>query len=122
LNVHLSFVKLANPTGEYGEEAITRFKKLCDSRRLVANIDHREGPLLHLRLIDPSDPASAVNPAACINVELAREGLATLDRKGCKYLKAYPSLVEKVTTAIKDAKRDRAGMFEFGDIEEDEED
>lgn len=117
-----SFVKLANPSGEYGEEAINRFKRLCDSRRLVANIDHKEGSLLHLRLIDPADPAASVDPAACINVELARDGLATLDRKGCKYLKAYSGLVAKINAATKDAKKERAGMFEFGDIEEDEED
>jgi len=121
LEARLSFVKLANPSGEYGEEAINRFKSLCDSRRLVANIDHKEGSLLHLRLIDPSDPAAATDPAACINVELARDGLATLDRNGCKYAKAYPGIVEKVNTAIKAAKRDRAGMFEFGDVEDDEE-
>ena len=86
----------------------------------MANVDHKGGSVLHLRLIDPSDPAAAVDAAACINVELARDGLATLDRKGCKYLKAYPSLVDKVRSAINEAKRDRAGMFEFGDIEDDE--
>jgi staphylococcal nuclease domain-containing protein 1 len=115
-----SFIKLADPSGEYGEEAVARFRKLCDSRKLVANVDHREGSLLHLRLIDPEDPTAATDPAACVNVELARDGLATLDRKGCKYLKAYPALVDKIKLAINDAKRDRAGMFEFGDIEEDE--
>jgi staphylococcal nuclease domain-containing protein 1 len=115
-----SFVKLADPSGEYDEEAIARFRKLCDSRKLVANVDYKEGSLLHLRLIDPSDPAAAVDPAACINVELARDGLATLDRKGCKYLKAYSGLVDKVKAATNEAKRDRAGMFEFGDVEEDE--
>lgn len=115
-------MKLANSTGEYGEEAVNRFKRLCDSRRLVANIDSKEGSLVHLRLIDPSDPAVATDPAACINVELVRDGLATLDGKECKYLKAYPDIVSKIRAATGEAKRDRVGMFEFGDVEEDEED
>jgi staphylococcal nuclease domain-containing protein 1 len=93
---------------------------LCEGRKLIGNIDHREGALLHLRLIDPSNPDTANDPLACINVDLAREGLAALDRKGCKYLGSYPSLVKRIRDATNEAKKERLGMFEFGDVEEDD--
>jgi len=115
-----SFVKLADPDSDYGKEALDRFRGLCEGRKLIANIDHKEGSLLHLRLIDPSDPSVQTDPYACINADLVREGLASIDRKGCKYLKAYPQVNQKLRDSIQLAKRDRLDMFEFGDVEEDE--
>ncbi|KAI9068054.1 transcription factor [Trametes sanguinea] len=119
-DARLSFVKLVSPESEYHDEAVDRFRQLCEGRKLIANIDHKEGQLLHLRLIDPSNPSVASDPCECINVELVREGLATVDKKGCRYLSAYPSMTKKLQEAILTAKRDRAGMFEFGDVEEDD--
>ncbi|KAI0356228.1 transcription factor [Trametes cingulata] len=119
-DARLSFVKLVGAESEYHDEAVDRFRALCEGRKLVANIDHKEGQLLHLRLIDPADPAVAQDPYACINADLVREGLATIDKKGCKYLSSYPAMVKKLQEALTTAKRDRAGMFEFGDVEEDD--
>ncbi|KAF8967855.1 hypothetical protein BDZ97DRAFT_1801575 [Flammula alnicola] len=119
-DARLSFVKLVGPESDYHTEAIDRFRSICEGRKLVANIDHREGPLLHLRLIDPSNPSVAQDPTACINADLVSEGLASIDRKGCKYLSSYPQVLKKLQASIAEAKRDRAGMFEFGDVEEDE--
>ena len=115
-----SFVKLANPDSDYYSEAVDRFRALCEGRKLVANIDRKEGALLHLRLIDPSNPVVTQDPLACINVDLVREGLAITDRKGCKYLSAYPQIAKKLQASVTEAKRDRVGMFEFGDVEEDD--
>jgi staphylococcal nuclease domain-containing protein 1 len=115
-----SFVKLANPDSEYYPEAIDRFRSLCEGRKLIANIDQKEGNTLHLRLIDPADPASAQNPLACVNADLLREGLASIDRKNCKYLGAYPHVVKHLQDCVAAGKRERLGMFEFGDVEEDE--
>ena len=114
---NLSFVKLPEPSSEYYQEAIERFRELCEGRRLIANIDYREGPLMHLRLMDPSDSA---NELASINADLLREGLASIDRKGCKYLNAYPVIMKRLQSAVAGAKRERLGMFELGDIEEDD--
>ncbi|CDO69288.1 hypothetical protein BN946_scf184976.g7 [Trametes cinnabarina] len=119
-DARLSFVKLVSPESDYHEDAIDRFRQLCEGRKLIANIDHKEGQLLHLRLIDSSNPTVANDPCECINVELVREGLAKIDRKGCRYISAYPSMARKLQEAIATAKRDRAGMFEFGDVEEDD--
>lgn len=105
---------------DYYQEAVERFRSLCEGRKLVANIDQKEGSLLHLRLIDPADPETANDPLACINAELLRDGLAQLDRRGCRYISAYPAVVKKLQDSILEAKRDRSGMFEFGDIEEEE--
>ncbi|KAF6760252.1 transcription factor [Ephemerocybe angulata] len=117
-DARLSFVKLPKPDSEYYFEAVERFRSLVEGRKLVANIDHREGQLYHLRLIDPSDPAAARDPLSCINADLVAEGLASTDRKGCRYLQAYPQVVQKLRSSVSIAKRDRAGMFEFGDVEE----
>lgn len=70
----LSFVKILPRSNEYGGEAWRFFSEIAVGRKLVANIDQREGNLLHLRLIDPSDPNAASDPLACINADLVREG------------------------------------------------
>ncbi|KAH0589010.1 hypothetical protein H2248_004787 [Termitomyces sp. 'cryptogamus'] len=116
----LSFVKLVGPTSEYQQEAVDRFSQLCEGRKLVANIDHKEGSLLHLRLIDPENPASTSDPFACINADLVADGLAIIDRKGCNYLASYPQVVKRLRDSVLAAKRDRLGIFEFGDVEEDD--
>ena len=97
-----------------------RFRQLCEGRRLVANVDHREGALLHLRLIDPENPETASDPNVCINVDLVAEGFASIDRRGIKYLGAYPGVHKRLQEAVGEAKRHRYGMFEFGDVEEDD--
>src|SRR6266404_5162196 len=114
-----SFVKLVGEDSDYHDDAVDRFRQLCDERKLVANIDHKEGSTLHLRLINPADPAMAEDPLSSINVDLVREGLASVDRKGCKYLSSYPHVLKKLQESVSGAKRDRYGMFEFGDVEED---
>ncbi|KAG6903018.1 hypothetical protein C0995_007451 [Termitomyces sp. Mi166 len=116
----LSFVKLVGPESEYHQEAIDRFRQLCEGRKLVANIDKKEGSLLHLRLIDPENPATTSDPFACINADLLADGLALIDRKGCKYLASYSQVVKRLQDSVLAAKRDRLGIFEFGDVEEDD--
>jgi staphylococcal nuclease domain-containing protein 1 len=115
-----SFVKLADPASDYYTEAVDRFRALIEGRKLVANIDYKERALLHLRLIDPSNPIVTQDPLACINADLVSEGLAVTDQRGCKYLSAYPQVTKKLQALVTEAKRDHAGMFEFGDIEEDD--
>ena len=83
---HSSFVKLVAPESEYFTDAVEHFKQLCEGQRLVANVDHKKGTLLHLRPIDPVNLDTANDPNACINVNLVAEGLASIDRKGCKGL------------------------------------
>ncbi|CAD6585030.1 MAG: hypothetical protein TREMPRED_004014, partial [Tremellales sp. Tagirdzhanova-0007] len=114
----LSFVKPVLKSSEYGPEAWRRFGTLTEGRKLVANIDQREGNLLHLRLIDPTDPNAADDPLACINADLVREGLATVD-KSLRYISSYSQISRKLEAATEGAKMDRLGIFEFGDVSED---
>ena len=102
-------------------EAIDRFRAICEGRKLVANVDYKEGTVLHLRLIDPANPASTSDSLGCVNADLVRDGLASIDRKGCaRYMQAYPQMYKKLRESVLEAKRDRAGMFEFGDVEDDD--
>jgi len=89
---------------------------------LIAVIDYKEGPLFHLRLIDPSDPTSSTDQDASINADLVREGLATVDKKGTpgKYLQNHPSILTRLAENLRLAKRERLGQFELGDVEEDD--
>lgn len=137
-DARLSFVKLTEPESEYHGESIDRFRSLCEGRKLIANIDHKEGNLLHLRLIDPQDPMSGEDPLTSINADLVRDGLAYIDRKGARYLSAYPDVARKLEQSLREAKLRRngelhqiylnlaasnvkypTGMFEYGDIEDD---
>jgi staphylococcal nuclease domain-containing protein 1 len=84
---------------------------------LIANTDFKEGPLRHMRLMDAE---IHIDPLSSINVDLLREGLATIDRKGCKYLHSYPQVLKKMQEAVLEAKKERLGIFELGDVEEDD--
>ena len=66
------------------------------------------------------DPEVHSDVIASINEDLLREGLATIDRKGCRYLHSYPAVLKRMQEAVAAAKKDRLGVFEFGDVEEDE--
>ncbi|EJU04311.1 hypothetical protein DACRYDRAFT_20881 [Dacryopinax primogenitus] len=116
-DARLSFVKLVGSESEYGEEALQRFHSLCEGRKLIAITDYREGPLLHLRLIDPTS-ASLTDPSACINVDLVREGLAQAD-KSCRYLSSNPTIGKAIAAAADEARRERLGIYEYGDVSED---
>ena len=116
MNLH-SFIKIVGPESDYHEEAVQRFRQLCDGRKLIANTDFKEGPLRHLRLMESDEHT---DPLASINVDLLREGLATIDRKGCRYLTSYTQVLKKMQEAVTAAKKDRLGIFEFGDVEDDD--
>jgi len=89
---------------------------------MVANIDAKEGQTIHLRLIDSTDPSTAEDPNASINVDLVREGLAVVDRKGCKYLSSYPAIAKRLAEASEIAKSSRAGIYELGDVSPEDDD
>ena len=74
-------MKLLESDSEYYQEALDRFKSLVEGRDLIAYINSRKGPILHLRF-DLMDPAVDQDPTACINAELVRDVLATVVRKG----------------------------------------
>lgn len=95
------------------------FRSLTNGRQLVANVNYREGPLLHLTLFDPE---LSKDELATLNGEMVKEGYASVDRKGKRYHSAYSQLVSKLDESERQAKRDRAGMWEYGDAVDDEND
>lgn len=114
----LSFIKLVGPESEYHDEAKEHFSSLCSNRTLIANTDYKEGNLAHLRLLDAQEHGS--DPLASVNVDLLRAGHATIDRKGCRYLQSYPPVLKRMQEAVLEAKKSRNGIFELGDVEEDD--
>lgn len=114
----LSFVKLLGTDSEYGVEAMDRFKSLVEGRTLVANIDYRDPAqkgLLHLSLYEPSDSPTSISS---INHTLVQDGYALIDN-GAPYRSAYPDMYRALQTAKSEAKKNRAGAYEFGDAFED---
>ncbi|KAF8313103.1 transcription factor [Clavulina sp. PMI_390] len=115
----LSFVSVIGKSSEYHDEAVDRFRSLCMDRKLIAIVDHREGSLMHLRLVDPADPSTGSDRLSSINVDLVREGFAVVERK-VKYAAAHPDITKRLQEASAEAKRDRAGIYEFGDVSPDD--
>lgn len=112
----LSFVSLLDWRVEgYGDEAMDRFRELCEGQQLVANVDERQPHLLSLSLFDPADPNSLASPGNSLNVQLVREGLARIDRRS-RLRDAYPEVVKALERAKDEARRSRAGCYELGDV------
>jgi endonuclease YncB( thermonuclease family) len=50
-----------------------------------------------------------------MQLELVREGLARIDKKN-RYNAAYPNIIRALEKATDEARRTRAGAWEFGDV------
>ena len=87
------------------------------NRQLVANVDYvsPEGTL-HLTLLDPS---ASSNLEQSINSEVVREGLAMVPKKLKAWERAAADTLEHLKSLEEEAKHDRRGMWEYGDITED---
>lgn len=114
----LSFVTLLGPETEYGAEAVDLFRHLCEGRSLVANIDKKDASSVSLTLFD-ANVNLAQTSVDSINVDLVRNGLARIDRRS-PLRSAYPNVVKALDEAQREAKRNRAGAYELGDIFDDE--
>ncbi|KAI8374206.1 uncharacterized protein BYT42DRAFT_575441 [Radiomyces spectabilis] len=107
----LSFVKSPAKDEDYGIEAYERFVELAGGKQLVANVDARENGLLCLTLYDPS---LSSNAEASLNLDMVRDGQALVTPK-VRYARGNPML-KSLEEASEAAKRERLGMFEYGDI------
>ncbi|CAG8535934.1 16494_t:CDS:10 [Racocetra fulgida] len=112
----LSFLKVPDREADYGGEAYERLRDFVGSKQLVANIDHRDNNVLHLTLYDPAQSESS---DASINAEMVRDGLALVNNK-LGYNKKYLNMVKKLLEVQEQAKKDRVGMFEYGDVTADD--
>lgn len=74
---------------------------------------------MHLRLVNPLDPASTSDRLASINADLVREGYATVERK-LRYASAHPDVMKRLQESSLVAKNERSGIYEYGDVSPDE--
>lgn len=102
---------------DYLQDAVSFLEEQTSNRELVANVDYvaPEGTM-HVTLLDPSE---SKNLDQSINSEIAREGLAMIPRK----LKAWERAAGETLSTLRDleneAKHERRGMWEYGDLTED---
>ncbi|KAL5338550.1 hypothetical protein BJX70DRAFT_366161 [Aspergillus crustosus] len=112
----LSFLQFP-VSADYLQDAVSFLEEQTYSRELVANVDYvsPEGTL-HVTLLDPSE---SKNLDQSINAEIVREGLAMVPKK----LKAWERASGETLSALRnledEAKSERRGIWEYGDLTED---
>lgn len=108
----LSFVQLPMAP-QYLQDTIDLLFELTDGKELVANVDYTDQDgTLHVTLLDKN--ASSIDQS--INAEIVREGLAAVPTK----LKAWERSATDTLASLKklqnEARDNRRGQFEYGDV------
>lgn len=112
----LSFLQFP-VSSDYLADAVSFIGEQTFDRQLVANVDYisPEGTL-HVTLLDPSLSKSLDQS---INAEIVREGLAMVPRKLKAWERAAADTLANLRTLEDEAKQERRGMWEYGDLTED---
>ncbi|KAK9779105.1 putative Transcription factor [Seiridium cardinale] len=115
----LSYVQL--PTGDYFNDAIDFLADSTDGRKLVASIDFadpKEG-LSYVTLFDATSGSSSFTDS--VNKEIVAAGLAMIPTKLKTWERGSQSteVLKKLREIETQAKSERRGMWEYGDITED---
>ena len=112
----LSLLQL--PTNaDYLSDAISYITDLTADRQLVANVDYTspEGTL-HVTLYDPKHSSNLTDS---FNSEIVREGHAMVPTKLKGWERAYGDVLKDLKEKMQEAKGERLGMWEYGDLTED---
>lgn len=105
----LAFIKV--PTEEdFGHDAAAFLQEMAFGKTMIANIQHREGPVAHLVLGDPDTQVH-------VNAALLRAGLATLPRT-----RDHNPLIKKLREQEQLAKKAHLNIWQFGEYLDDEDD
>ncbi|KAF2673895.1 hypothetical protein BT63DRAFT_383949 [Microthyrium microscopicum] len=114
----LSFVQLPGAP-EYLRDCIAWLADATDGRTLVAAVDHVDvgTGALSVTLFDP-ERSQTVEES--LNAELVSEGWALVPRKMRAWEMADKEVVEQVRQKEVQAKKDRKGVWEYGDISADD--
>ncbi|KAL1974683.1 hypothetical protein VTN31DRAFT_4887 [Thermomyces dupontii] len=112
----LSFIQFPS-SREYLQDAVHFLEEQTFNRELVANVDYTapEGTL-HITLLDP---ALSKNLEQSINAEVVREGLAMVTRKPKAWERSAEGTLAHLRTLEDEARENRRGMWEYGDLTED---
>lgn len=102
---------------DYLEDAVGFIGDQTFDRQLVANVDYvsSEGTM-HVTLLDP---AASKSLDESINAEVVREGLAMIPKKLKAWEWAAADTMAHLRTVESEAKEERRGMWEYGDLTED---
>ncbi|KAJ9192278.1 hypothetical protein DTO164E3_8417 [Paecilomyces variotii] len=113
----LSFVQIPVTSPGYLADAVSYIEEATFDRQLVANVDYvsPEGTL-HVTLLDPS---ASKNLEDSINADIIREGLAMVPRKLKAWERAAGETLAHLKQLEEEAKQERKGMWEYGDLTED---
>lgn len=112
----LSFLQFPT-SADYLADAVDFVGDQTFDRQLVANVDHvdPEGTL-HVTLLDPAESKSLDHS---INADIVLEGMAMVPRKLKAWERACADTLEHLRTLEAEAKAERRGMWEYGDLTED---
>ncbi|KAI9788742.1 MAG: hypothetical protein M1816_006599 [Peltula sp. TS41687] len=112
----LSFLQF--PTQhDYLADAVHFLRDLTGDKQLVANVDHVDPDgTLHVTLFDPTASSTLQES---LNADLVAEGLAMVPRKLKAWERAGSDVLASLKAKEEEAKRDRKGMWEYGDLTED---
>ncbi|KAF2155111.1 hypothetical protein K461DRAFT_326888 [Myriangium duriaei CBS 260.36] len=113
----LSFVQFSQ-SPEYLKDALYAIEDLTGGRQLVANvdfIDSKDGTL-YVTLFDPKK-SDRVDQS--INAEIVAEGVAMVPRKLKAWERSTTDVLSGLKTREEEAKSERRGIWEYGDLTED---
>ncbi|CZT24913.1 probable transcriptional coactivator p100 [Ramularia collo-cygni] len=112
----LSFLQFPTAS-EYLSESVNALYDMTGGRELVANIDFTDSRenLLWVTLMDPK----AASVSNSVNADIAAEGLAMVPKKLRPFERAAPEIIADLKEKEAEAKAERRGMWEYGDLTED---
>lgn len=126
LDAALSFLQFPTATAgtgaEYLADAVRFLERATAEKQLVASVDFEDNKdgTLWVTLFDPNDDSEGGGEEeASVNAEVVAEGAAMVSRKLRGWEKARGKIVEGLKLKEEEAKEQRLGMWEYGDLTED---
>jgi len=122
IDASLSFVQL--PTApHYFADALGFINEITEGKRLVGSFDYvdsKEG-VSYVTLYDPKSSNELPGPFESINRDVVAGGYGMVARKlkAWERNKAFEGILKNLREVEDDAKKERLGMWEYGDITED---
>ena len=116
LDAALSFLQFPT-SAEYLADAVRFLQRVTGEKQLVASVDGEEKDgALWITLFDVE---SEGGEEASVNAEVVAEGAAMVSRKLKGWERARGKIVEGLRVKEEEAKEERLGMWEYGDLTED---
>ena len=118
LDAALSFVQIPTNNPTYLADAVDFLNEIAVDRPLVANVDYtdaKDNGLMWVTLLDSKAP----NQGASVNAEVISEGLAMVPKKLRPWERANAGVLDDLRKREAEAKSERRGIWEYGDITED---